>query len=549
MNRFTITANLIDLFRKSIYPALITIEEGKIKSIQPTEENPATYILPGMVDAHVHIESSMLVPTEFARLATLHGTVATVSDPHEIANVCGKEGVQYMIDNAAQTPFKFFFGAPSCVPATGFETAGATLDAEAVAALLAQKDIWYLSEMMNYPGVLHDDAEVLAKIAAAKKHGKPIDGHAPMVRGEAVKKYASAGITTDHESVSLEEALDKMNAGIKCLIREGSAAKNFDALIEMLRLHPEKTMFCCDDKHPDELVLHHINDHVKRALAMGYDLFDVLRAACVHPVVYYRLPVGLLREGDDADFILIDHPDKFTILKTYINGILVAENGTCLLPSVPIKPINNFSARPFHPRDFEIKARSNNAEINVIEALDGQLITRKFKTHAKQENGVLLTDTENDILKTTVVNRYQPGVAPAVAFIKNFGLKHGALASTVAHDCHNIIAIGVDDESICLAVNKLIETKGGIVVVTSGKEIISMPLPIAGLMSDKDGYTVAREYAALDQAAKDLGSTLKAPFMSLSFMALLVIPSLKLSDKGLFDGELFAFVEVEQNTA
>lgn len=544
MNNVTLSSNLIDIFNKRIYPATIIVENGKIKSIKETQEKLSTYILPGFVDAHVHIESSMLVPTEFAKLATLHGTVATVSDPHEIANVCGKEGVQYMIDNEKQTPFKFFFGAPSCVPATGFETAGAVLDAKEVDELLSQKDIWYLSEMMNYPGVLNDDAEVLAKIAAAKKHNKPVDGHAPMVRGEAVRKYARAGITTDHESVSLEEALEKINAGIKCLIREGSAAKNFEALIEVLKLHPDMTMFCCDDKHPDELVLHHINNHVKRALAKGIDLFDVLQAACINPVNHYNLPVGLLREGDDADFIIIDHPSDFNILKTYINGELIAENGTCLLPSVPIKHINNFSAHHFQPKDFELKAEKNITRINVIEALDGQLITRKIIADAKIEKDIICADTENDILKIVVVNRYQPDVPPAVAFIKNFGLKQGALASTVAHDCHNIIAVGADDVSICLAVNKLIDTQGGICVVKSGNDIINMSLPIAGLMSDKDGHTVANEYALLDKAAKELGSQLKAPFMTLSFMALLVIPSLKLSDKGLFDGERFEFMEV-----
>lgn len=548
MTDITLSSNLIDIFNKRIYPAIITIENGKIKSIKETQEKLSTYILPGFVDAHVHIESSMLVPTEFARLATIHGTVATVSDPHEIANVCGKEGVQYMIENAKQTPFKFFFGAPSCVPATAFETAGAVLDSKDVDELLSNKNIWYLSEMMNYPGVLNDDPEVLAKIAAAKKHGKPVDGHAPMVRGEAAKKYANAGITTDHESISLEEALDKINVGIKCLIREGSAAKNFEALIDILKTHPEMTMFCCDDKHPDELVLHHINDHVKRALAKGFDLFDVLRAACVNPVKHYQLPVGLLREGDDADFIVIDHPNDFNILKTFINGESVAENGKCLLPSVPIKHINNFSAHHFQPKDFELKTGQNSAQINVIEALDSQLITSKFIADAKIEKGIILTDTENDILKIAVINRYQPDVPPAVAFIKNFGLKQGALASTVAHDCHNIIAVGVDDESICLAVNRLIDTEGGISVVKSENEIINMSLPIAGLMSDKDGYTVAKEYAALDRAAKDSGSRLKAPFMTLSFMALLVIPSLKLSNKGLFDGERFEFLNIEKST-
>ncbi|HTN45427.1 MAG TPA: adenine deaminase [Flavipsychrobacter sp.] len=542
MDRFTLSAHLIDIFQKRIYPAKITVENGRIHAVEETTASPERYILPGFVDAHVHIESSMLVPTEFARLAAIHGTVATISDPHEIANVCGMQGVKYMIENAAKTPFKFFFGAPSCVPATRFETAGAILDSKDIQQLLASDDIWYLSEMMNYPGVLYDDPEVMAKIAAAKKAGKPIDGHAPAVRGESIKKYASAGISTDHESFTLEEALEKLDNGMHCLIREGSAAKNFEALIDVLKTHPAMTMFCSDDKHPDELVLHHINNPVKRALEKGFDLFDVLRAACVNPVIHYNVPVGLLREGDPADFIIIDNPENFNILKTYINGTLAAENGSCLLPSIPVPYINNFSAAPFQPKDFEMLADATDTQIHVIEALEGQLITRKWIAEALIENGYIIPDIPRDILKIIVVNRYEPHIKPAVAFIKNFGLKKGALASTVAHDCHNIIAVGVDDYSIAAAVNALVDAKGGISVAQNADEVRCMPLPVAGLMSDQDGYIVAKEYAMLDQAAKQLGSRLQAPFMTLSFMALLVIPELKLSDKGLFDGGKFEFI-------
>lgn len=540
---FTIEANLIDLFNRRIVPASIAIENQKIHSITEIETTPNQFILPGFVDAHVHIESSMLVPTEFARIATLHGTVATISDPHEIANVCGMEGVQYMIDNARQTPFKVFFGAPSCVPATSFETAGATLDADAVKSLAQSNDIWYLSEMMNYPGVLQGDASVMAKIAAAKAQQKPIDGHAPAVRGAAIQQYSSAGISTDHESTSLEEALEKISYGMHCLIREGSAAKNFDALIPVLATHPHMTMFCSDDKHPDELMLHHINNHVKRALALGYNLYDVLQAACVNPVLHYQVPVGLLRVGDPADFIIVNNLTDWHVLQTYIDGEKVAEHGVSLLPSVSISTINNFSAVPYAPSDFLIKTASNPGNVTVIEALDGQLITRKYIAKGLQKEGYWVSDTERDILKIAVINRYQKNAPPAIAFIKNFGLKSGAIASTVAHDCHNIIAVGVDDESLCASVNKLIDTQGGISVAFDATSVQCMPLPIAGLMSDKDGTTVATAYAAIDSAAKQLGCTLKAPFMTLSFMALLVIPELKLSDKGLFDGNTFTFVE------
>jgi adenine deaminase len=545
MSTFTISGKLIDLFNRKIYPANVKVSEGVIVSIEETETAPDQYILPGFVDAHIHIESSMLVPTAFAQMAVIHGTVATVSDPHEIANVNGLEGVQYMIGNSRLTPFKFFFGAPSCVPATSFETAGATLDAKAIAQLLQSPDIWYLSEMMNYPGVLHNDPEVLAKIAAAKAVGKPVDGHAPGLRGKDAEQYAAAGITTDHECFTLDEALDKIKADMHILIREGSAAKNYEALSSLLKLHPDRVMFCSDDKHPDELVLHHINMLVKRSLAKGYDLFDVLRAACVHPVLHYKLPVGLLRVNDPADFIITDNLAQFNIRQTYIGGQLVAEHGKTLLPRIAVTPINNFKVGKKQVSDFAIKATTATPTIRVIEAIEGQLVTNCLQLPAKVENGYLVSDTARDILKIAVVNRYEKDAPVAIGFIKNFGLKQGALASTVAHDCHNIIAVGVDDASICAVVNQLVECKGGISVAKNKDEVAFMPLQVAGLMSTDSGPDVAAAYTKLDKMAKELGTQLHAPFMTLSFMALLVIPSLKLSDKGLFDGSKFEFTCVE----
>ncbi len=544
MHSFTIQGQLVDLIQRRIYPASISVEHGNIVSVEEAEHPPSHLIMPGFVDAHVHIESSMLVPTAFARLAVVHGTVATVSDPHEIANVCGPEGVQYMIDDSKRSPFKFFFGAPSCVPATFFETAGAHIDAAATEQLLANPDIWYLAEMMNFPGVLFEDKEVMAKIAAAKKAGKPIDGHAPGLRGEDAKKYAAAGMTTDHECFTIEEARDKLAAGMKIIIREGSAARNFEELAPLFATDADKLMFCSDDKHPDELVLNHINALVKRALAKGYDLFDVLRAASYNPVQHYKIPVGLLQTGDAADFIVVDNIESFNILKTYINGALVAENGQSLLEAVKILPINNFNITHKQVGEFTVKATKENPQIRVIEALDGQLVTNEIIAQGKTTDGCLVCDIENDILKMAVVNRYSDEAPVSVAFIKNIGIKSGALASTVGHDCHNIIAVGADDESLCLAVNSLVDCKGGIVVVENNTPYV-LPLPIAGLMADTDGYTVAERYAAIDQQAKALGSQLRAPFMTLSFMALLVIPALKLSDKGLFNGAKFEFTPVE----
>ena len=545
MHTFTISGRLIDLFQRRIYPAEITIENGTITHIAETDNAPGQYILPGFVDAHVHIESSMLVPSAFARLAVVHGTVATVSDPHEIANVCGIPGIQYMIDDSKKTRFKFFFGAPSCVPATFFETAGAHIDAAATRTLLQNPDIWYLSEMMNYPGVLFQDEEVMKKIQAAHELGKPVDGHAPGLQGEQAATYAAAGITTDHECFTLEEALGKISLGMHILIREGSAAKNYEALHPLLQTHPQHVMFCSDDKHPDDLVLHHINAHVKRSLQHGYDLFDVLHAASVNPVQHYKLPVGLLRIGDLADFIVINDTQRFDVLQTYIGGKLVAEKGKSLLPVVKVESINNFNTNHRQPADFAIPASATTTHIRIIEAIEGQLVTNELQLPGKAVDGMWVSDTENDILKIAVVNRYTPNMPASVAFIKNFGLKHGALASTVAHDCHNIIAVGVDDNSLCAAVNALIDSKGGIAVANDPDTVAVMPLPVAGLMTDADGYEVGAQYAALDAKAKQLGTPLHAPFMTLSFMALLVIPSLKLSDKGLFNGSKFEFTPVE----
>ncbi len=553
--KFSITGNLVDIRNKKNFGAEIWIEHGKVSSIIPSGLTYPNYIIPGFIDAHVHIESSMLIPSEFARLAVAHGTVATVSDPHEIANVCGMEGIDFMIKNGKTVPFKFFFGAPSCVPATIFETSGAAINAEEVDKLLANDEILYLSEMMNFPGVLHGDEEVIKKLNAAKRYNKPVDGHAPALRGADVQKYIDAGITTDHECFSREEAEEKLKLGMKIIVREGSAAKNFDALISLLDDHADNMMFCSDDKHPDSLAAGHINLLCARAVAKGIDVFKILQAACINPVLHYKLPVGLLAEGDDADFIVLEDLQNFEVLQTYINGLLVADNKKSLIKRTKSNLVNNFSCTKKPPEDFSITASSLNkirntnrdhteigykGEYEIMEALDGQLITNRIVVSINEEKGMLQTNTDEDILKIVVVNRYAEAPV-SKAFIKNFGLKKGAIASSVAHDSHNIIAVGVDDESICRAVNLVIDYKGGISCV--GNEEIILPLPVAGLMSHDDGYKVAEAYTAIDKAAKELGTTLSAPFMTLSFMALLVIPHLKLSDKGLFDGDKFEFIQ------
>ena len=539
-----ITGKLIDIKHKKILDVSIDFSEKGIENIQEIENAPHQYILPGFVDAHIHIESSMLIPSEFARLAVVHGTVATVSDPHEIANVLGVEGVEFMIENGNKVPFKFNFGAPSCVPATTFETAGAEVSPEDIQKLLQKDEIKYLAEMMNWPGVLYHDETVYKKLDIAKKLGKPIDGHAPGLKGEMAEKYIKAGISTDHECFTAEEALDKLKHGMKIIIREGSAAKNFEALIDLMKDHAENLMFCSDDKHPDELVLGHINKLASRAVKKGHDVFDVLRACCINPVEHYNLDVGLVQVGDPADFIVVKDLEDFDVIQTYIDGKLVAENGKTLIESVSEGTPNNFNTNLKSVGDFKINATSD--KVHVIEALDGELVTNKLSLEAKLDNGNLVSNADKDVLKITVVNRYQDA-KPAVAFIKNFGIKKGAIASSVGHDSHNIIAVGVDDESICQAVNLLIKAKGGVSAYTKEKSMV-VSLPVAGLMTNIDGYQIAEDYAAIDKMAKEMGSTLNSPFMTLSFMALLVIPSLKLSDLGLFDGDKFEFVPVTSSS-
>ncbi len=533
---------LVDVHQRSIYPAEVSFEDGRITGIEKVLSAPDQFICPGFIDAHVHIESSMLVPSQFARLAVKHGTVATVSDPHEIANVLGEDGVQYMLDDAAKVPLKFNFGAPSCVPATKFETAGAEIDSEGVKRLLEKPEIKYLAEMMNWPGVLYSDPEVMAKLQIAKELGKPIDGHAPGLMAEQAMKYIAAGPSTDHEAFTYEEAENKLKHGMKILIREGSAAKNFEALAPLIENYAKDMMFCSDDKHPDDLVLGHINSLVSRSILNGYDLHDVLRMACLNPVEHYKLDVGLLRVGDPADFVILDDLVSFEVLSTFIDGKEVFSSNKVHFESPKASEPNNFNCQAKRPEDFVIESNGKE-KIWVIEARDGELITDSNLYEANEAEGKLQSELDSDILKIAVVNRYRDE-APACAFIKNIGLKKGAFASCVAHDSHNIIAVGLDDESICKAVNQVIQTKGGISAY-DGAKAHGLALPVAGIMSTADGYEVAEEYQKLDKLVKELGCTLTAPYMTLSFMALLVIPQLKLSDKGLFDGESFQFMDLQ----
>ena len=491
--------------------------------------------MPGFIDAHIHIESSMLVPSEFARVAVKHGTVATVSDPHEIANVLGIKGIEFMLSNAESVNFNFHFGVPPCVPATTFETNGAELNSDSVKELLNNSKLNYLSEVMAFPSVINNDQEMMAKIEYAKELNLPIDGHAPLLTGDDLKKYIDAGISTDHEASSYDEAKEKLELGMKILIREGSAAKNYEALSALIENYSDKLMFCSDDKHPDDLLRGHINELVCRSIKKGYNLFDVLKIACINPKEHYNLEVGQLLVGDKADFIEVSDLEHFQIVRTVINGEVVSENGESKIASIKVEAINNFHAQRTSPSDFLFK--SGCETIEVIQATDHALFTLEKKYHIHQ-GGIFSVDLKKDILKIVVLNRYK-NAPPAISFINGFKLKKGALASCVAHDSHNIIAVGCSDEDISEAINLLVDSKGGISAV-HGEDSLHLSLEVAGIMSCADAFDVAAKYEELDSFVKNsLKTEFTAPFMTLSFMALLVIPEIKLSDKGLFDAREF----------
>ncbi|MDO9154772.1 MAG: adenine deaminase [Paludibacter sp.] len=541
-----ISGNIVDVIARKITKGVLTIDNGKIISIEPCENVENQFIIPGFIDAHIHIESSMMLPAEFARHALVHGTVACVCDPHEIANVCGVPGVDYMIANGKMSPMKFYFGAPSCVPATNFDSAGAVLDAGQVDELLARSDIYFLSEMMNYPGVIENDEQVYLKLKAAHKHNKPIDGHAPELAGEGLMAYIAGGITTDHECMTISEAEAKIALGMKIQIREGSAAKNFNDLLPLLENNADKIMFCTDDKHPDDLIKNgHINALARRAVAKGYDPIEVLRICSYNVIEHYKLDVGMLQAGDEADFVVVNNLRDFGIIQTYIGGKKVAENGVPLFERyIPTELINNFTATKITAEQIKVEPAGDKLKVIMVD--DGQLFTHSMLVNPTIENGNLISDIDNDVLKLVVFNRYREA-RPAVGFIKNIGLKRGALASTVSHDSHNIVAVGTSDDEIVSAINHIIDSQGGI-LACHNDNVWLLPLPVAGLMSTDEGSVIAKQYEQIDAMVKQMGSTLRAPFMTVAFMSLLVIPKLKLSDKGLFDGRTYSFTNLMENT-
>ena len=535
-----ITGKVVDIFEQKIYGATICIKDKYIHSIEKNENATGPYILPGLIDSHIHIESSMLTPRYFAQEAVKHGTTATVSDPHEIANVLGEKGIQAMVDDADQTPFKFFFGVPSCVPATPFETSGAVLDSKIVQQFISRKQFYYLAEMMNFFGVINQDPEVMNKIKYALDNGKPVDGHVPGLTGTDLDKYIDAGITTDHECGNYEEAVEKIKKGMKIQLREGSAAKDFDNLYKLIDEFPDQVMMCSDDKHPDDLIEGHIDQLIKKGLEKGLNLFNLLKAAVANPAKHYNLPVGMLQVNDPADFILVENLDDFIVSQTYIDGEKVFDQDGSHLSVLPAEYPNIMEAKKLVVSDIEVE--NTQKPVKVINAKDRTLYTSFESINLSSNDDKLYSDSSNDILKIVVQNRYKKQ-QPSIGFIKNFGLQKGAIATSVAHDSHNIICVGVEDKSIVHAINEIINIRGGNVVY-DGDTLTSLPLEFGGLMTSKPASDVAGQYQKLNAITKKLGCSLYAPFMTLAFMALPVIPELKITDQGLFDVTQFKYTEL-----
>ncbi len=568
------TAYILDVLTESIYPARIVIEDGIFKQIDPIIVNEETKIdvdgllVPGFIDSHIHIESSMMTPQQFAKIAVRHGTTAVVCDPHEIANVLGIGGIEFMIDNASQVPFNFYFTAPPCVPATAFETSGASLDSEDIAYLLQKPEVVGLAEMMNFPGVIGGDGEVLRKLELARQSGKPIDGHAPLVNGRDLDKYIAQGIVTDHECSNFAEAMEKKQKGMKIMVRDGSSAKNMEALFDFSeklnhlkkqdgfsiipteiierRLHsPIFDFIVSDDKHPNDLIEGHLNKSIKKASELGIDVIQAIEMVTINPANHFGLEGGAIVTGGKADFVIIDSLRDFNVLETYIDGECVFDGENVLFDVESVEAANSINTSKKSAEDFEVYFDGDECEVNVIKCYNGELLTKKTTATLKTKDGKLQSDIYQDILKIAVVERYG-GELIANAFIQGFNLKKGAIASSVAHDSHNIVVVGYDSEMMAKAVNAVIDNMGGFAVVSEDFSD-SLSLPIAGLMSNEDAFEVAEKLDTLHKMVSALGCTLDAPFMTMAFMALLVIPSLKISDLGLFDGDSFEFIDVINN--
>lgn len=534
-----IEGNIVDVLTGEIFPGRIGHEGGVITSVERTPGPFRSFLVPGFIDCHVHIDSSLLCPSRFAEAAVPHGTTAVVTDPHEIANVLGVPGIAWMREDAACAPFRVFFTAPSCVPATPFETSGATLGPAEVEKLLAEDDVVALGEVMNYHGAIARDPDVMAKIRAARVSGKPIDGHGPLLAGNALREYLSLGISTDHECTGAAEAFEKHDLGMRILVRDGSAAKNLAALAPFARMH--EFLLVTDDILASDLLAGHLDTRLATAVSLGVEPLHALRAATIRPAEHYRLPLGAMAKGRKADAVRVADLSSFAVEEVYIGGTLVAAGGAAAFAPRPVPMPGAIRIAPKGADDFALPASGRSAKVRVIRVIPDEIVTGSETADLRVEHGRVVPDAGRDVLLISVVNRYREAPV-ASGFVSGFGLKTGAIASSVAHDSHNIIAVGTNPGDMAAAVGAIVRESGGLAACGGGSATV-LPLPLAGLMSGDPPRDVHERLERLHAAACGMGCVLPRPFMTLSFLSLLVIPRLKIGDRGLFDADAFRFVE------
>lgn len=535
-----IKGNILNVFTDEIYPGEIKIEHGIIESIKEVNADFNDIIVPGFIDAHIHIESSMLTPSRFAEIALRHGTTSVIADPHEIANVMGMDGIDYMIDDAKKTPLKYYFTAPSCVPATKFEKSGATISPNIIDNLLSRPEFVALGEVMDYNAVISNEKSILEKIKIAKKYHKPIDGHAPLLSGKNLQKYVKHGVITDHESTTKKEVAEKKRMGMKIMIREGSESKMLEKLI-----YSNCDFIVSADLKPEDLINGHLDKCLRKAVDYGMDPYEAIKLVTINPAEHYNLNAGSISPGKSADLVFIDNLRDFTVKRVVINGNTIFKKQKLLFRANP-RPIDTtLHVSLTKPEDFDLKAQNpahKSATVNLINVSDNTIITKQSSAKLSIQKKTIIPSVFEDILKISVVDRYG-GNTISNGFVKGFGIKNGAIASSVSHDSHNIIVVGTNSEYMSRATNHLIENKGGLAAI-SNQAKLDVTLPIAGLMSDKPAKVVANNSAKLNELVSNMGCELSSPFTSLSFMALPVVPEVKMTTNGLFNVNTHQFIDI-----
>lgn len=547
-------AGIVNVLSEEIYEGDVAISDGVIAGVgndyHGVEEIDVkgAYVSPSFIDGHVHLESSMLMPSEFAKMVVPSGTTTVVADPHEISNVMGLQGISFMREATKNLPLDVYMTLPSCVPATSLETSGVDLNSYDLALLIDAPWVLGIAEMMNFPGVINCDGSVLSKVRLGLEKHKRVDGHAPHLSGKDLNAYVAAGIRSDHECTTVEEAVEKLRLGMYLMVREATGARDLEPLLPVLKnLNTRKCIFVTDDRHPKHLAKH-ISRMVKKAVKNGVDPIKAIQMASLNTAEYFNLSdLGAIAPGYRADIAVFKDLENFEPLMVFKNGKLAAKDGKMVIDTDNLKPPalrGSVNIKYLYREDLQIKAPQGKTTAKVINVIPKQLITKQTAETVKIENGLAVSDIENDILKIAVIERHKATGNIGLGFVKGFGLKSGAIASTVAHDSHNMIVIGTNDEDMYLAAVELVKSQGGKIIVQNGKTLAHLKLPVAGLMSDNTALEVKKDIEALDKAAKQIGCKIDEPFMSMAFLSLSVIPEIKITDKGLIDVNSFEVTDL-----